>query len=96
MAVTTNDIHHIARLSRLSIDEKLVPAYTDNLNNLLKLVEEMQKVDTTNIEPMAHPQKGQQQRLREDKIIETDQRQHFQSIAPLVTEGLYMVPKVIE
>jgi aspartyl-tRNA(Asn)/glutamyl-tRNA(Gln) amidotransferase subunit C len=36
------------------------------------------------------------QRLREDVVTETDQRELFQSVAPAVEDGLYLVPKVIE
>ena len=96
MTVTTDTIHHVAKLSRLHIDEKDIPKYVHNLNSLLKLVDQMQKIDTANIEPMAHPQANLQQRLREDKISETNQRERFQSIAPKVAEGLYIVSKVIE
>jgi aspartyl-tRNA(Asn)/glutamyl-tRNA(Gln) amidotransferase subunit C len=36
------------------------------------------------------------QRLRDDVVTETNQRELFQSIAPAVEDGLYLVPKVIE
>jgi aspartyl-tRNA(Asn)/glutamyl-tRNA(Gln) amidotransferase subunit C len=55
----------------------------------------MQAVDTTGIEPMSHAQ-SVTLRLRDDAVTETDQRELFQSIAPQVAEGLYLVPKVIE
>jgi aspartyl-tRNA(Asn)/glutamyl-tRNA(Gln) amidotransferase subunit C len=55
----------------------------------------MQAVDTTGIEPMSHSQ-DVTQRLRNDVVTETNQRQLYQSIAPAVEEGLYLVPKVIE
>ena len=44
---------------------------------------------------MAHPTDAVQ-RLREDVVTETDQRDRFQAIAPQVENGLYLVPKVIE
>ena len=44
---------------------------------------------------MAHPLDAVQ-RLREDIAAETDQREKFQSIAPAVEDGLYLVPKVVE
>jgi aspartyl-tRNA(Asn)/glutamyl-tRNA(Gln) amidotransferase subunit C len=45
---------------------------------------------------MAHPL-HMAQRLRSDEPSEpTDQRERFQSIAPAVEDGLYLVPKVIE
>ncbi|HZC02679.1 MAG TPA: Asp-tRNA(Asn)/Glu-tRNA(Gln) amidotransferase subunit GatC, partial [Gammaproteobacteria bacterium] len=51
--------------------------------------------DTTDIEPLAHPLELTT-RLREDRIIEQNQRERFQRIAPRVEAGLYLVPKVIE
>ncbi|HEV2613657.1 MAG TPA: Asp-tRNA(Asn)/Glu-tRNA(Gln) amidotransferase subunit GatC [Gammaproteobacteria bacterium] len=96
MSVTKDDIHHIAHLARLNLDETRVPEYTQNLNNLLELVSQMEKINTENIEPMAHPLDGQQQRFRDDKITEQNQRDRFQKIAPEIVEGLYIVPQVIE
>ena len=96
MSVTKENIHRIAHLARLNIDETLIQEYTQNLNKLLDLVSQMEKVDTQTIEPMSHPLDGQQQRFREDNITEQNQREHFQKIAPEVIEGLYIVPQVIE
>jgi aspartyl-tRNA(Asn)/glutamyl-tRNA(Gln) amidotransferase subunit C len=55
----------------------------------------MKKVDTTNISPMSHSQ-SVTQRLREDIVTESNQREKLQKIAPEVSEGLYIVPQVIE
>ncbi len=61
----------------------------------------MQAVDTSGISPMSHAQ-DVSQRLREDAVTESDQRELFQSIAPQykgsqqVEAGLYLVPQVIE
>jgi aspartyl-tRNA(Asn)/glutamyl-tRNA(Gln) amidotransferase subunit C len=55
----------------------------------------MQAVDTTGIAPMSHAQ-DLSQRLRCDRVTETNQRELFQSIAPQVENGLYLVPQVIE
>lgn len=96
MSVTKENIHRIAHLARLNIDDTRIPEYTQNLNKILDLVSQMEKVNTQNIEPMAHPLDGQQQRFREDTISEQNQRERFQKIAPEVIEGLYIVPQVIE
>ena len=61
----------------------------------MTLVDQMNSVDTKSIEPMAHPLEVTQ-RLRVDKVTETNQRDKFQSIAPNIDKGLYLVPKVIE
>ena len=65
------------------------------LSGIFGLIEEMQAVDTKGIEPMSHAQ-DVAQRLREDKVTETNQREAFQAIAPQVEGGLYLVPQVIE
>jgi len=67
----------------------------DQLNGILAMVDAMRAVDTTGVEPMAHPQEATQ-RLREDRVTENDEREIFQSVAPAVEDGLYLVPKVIE
>jgi len=95
MSLTTDDVKRIAHLARLEISEHEVQATLNQLSGILGLIEEMQAVDTSGIEPMSHSQ-DVTQRLREDAVTETDQRELFQSIAPAVENGLYLVPKVIE
>ena len=65
------------------------------LSGIFDLIAEMQAVDTSGVEPMSHSQ-DLSQRLREDKVTETNQREAFQAVAPQVEAGLYLVPKVIE
>ena len=67
----------------------------DQLNAVFGLIERLQAVDTTGVEPMTHPQ-AMALRLRDDAVTETDQRQAYQASAPSVERGLYLVPKVIE
>lgn len=95
MSLDSDDVKKIAHLARLAIDEADIPAYAENLTNILALVERMDAVDTEGVQPMAHPL-DETQRLREDAVTETNQREHFQKHAPLVEDGLYLVPRVIE
>ena len=95
MSLSREDVQRIAHLARLQIDDGSIPEYARNLSNILKLVEQMSAVDTSQVTPMAHPL-DTVQRLREDVVTEQDQRQHFQQNAPSVENGLYLVPKVIE
>jgi len=95
MSLTSDDVNKIAHLARLGIDQQDVESYTNDLSGMLDLMAQMNDLDTVGIEPMAHPL-DQSQRLRNDSVTECNQREHFQSIAPLVEEGLYLVPKVIE
>jgi len=95
MSLDKTDVEKIAHLARLAIDENDIPDYARDLSNIFDLVEQMSGADTSNVSPMAHPFDAHQ-RLREDVIKETDQREIFQSIAPKTDAGVYLVPQVIE
>ncbi len=95
MSITPEEVLKIANLARLEIQPDEVEQYAKDLSNIINLVEQMNTVDTKDIQPMAHPLDATQ-RLREDKIKEENQREKFQTIAPSADKGLYLVPKVIE
>ena len=95
MSLSLDDVRRIAALARIEVtDDELVPVQ-DKLNGILGLIDQMQAVDTTGVEPMAHAL-DLAQRLREDRVTEADRRATFQAIAPETEAGLYLVPKVIE
>jgi aspartyl-tRNA(Asn)/glutamyl-tRNA(Gln) amidotransferase subunit C len=104
MALNISDIKRIATLARIEISEAEADATLIKLSGILGLIEQMQAVDTTGVTPMSHSQ-DVVQRLREDVITETNQRELLQANAPVigngsadkaVDSGLYLVPKVIE
>ncbi|HYD56518.1 MAG TPA: Asp-tRNA(Asn)/Glu-tRNA(Gln) amidotransferase subunit GatC [Burkholderiales bacterium] len=95
MSLSDDQVRRIARLARIALAPEESAAVIDRLNRVLALVDEMRSVDTTGIEPMAHPLEAQQ-RLREDRVTEPDRRDAYQSVAPAVQGGLYLVPRVIE
>ncbi len=95
MAIDKAEIEKIAILSRLKISDQEASELSDRLGDILAMVDTMQAVDTSGIEPMANPLDASQ-RLRADTVTETDQRERFQQIAPATEDGLYLVPKVIE
>lgn len=95
MSLTLEQVRRVAHLARIEIDEAEAETTLAHLNGIFGLIEEMQAVDTSGVEPMAHAQ-DLAQRLRGDRVTEVDQREAFQAIAPEVEAGLYLVPKVIE
>lgn len=95
MALNIEDIHRIAYLARIEINEQEAASTLTKLSGILGLIEQMQAVNTEGIAPMSHSQ-DLAQRLREDVVTQTNQREAFQAIAPLTENGLYLVPKVIE
>ncbi|MDY0047025.1 MAG: Asp-tRNA(Asn)/Glu-tRNA(Gln) amidotransferase subunit GatC [Thauera propionica] len=95
MSLSNDQVGHIARLARIALSEAEIEATRDKLNGIFGLIEQMQAVDTTGVEPMSHPQELAT-RLRPDLVTEADRRDAFQKVAPQTEAGLYLVPKVIE
>lgn len=95
MALDVSDVEKIAHLARLGIDPADIPEYSRNLSDILAFVEQLNEADTSGIEPLAHPLEATQ-RLRADEVTESNEREHFQGIAPQTEAGLYLVPQVIE
>lgn len=95
MSLTTEDLETIAHLARLGIDQASVAPLAEDLSTVLELVEQLQSVDTTGIEPMAHPANSNLL-LREDKVSESNQRDALQAPAPSTQDGYFLVPRVIE
>jgi aspartyl-tRNA(Asn)/glutamyl-tRNA(Gln) amidotransferase subunit C len=95
MSLDRSDVEKIAHLARMALDEDQTEAYAAELSNILALVEQLEAADTDAITPMSHPL-HMAQRLRQDEVTETDKREENQDVAPLVENGLYLVPKVIE
>ena len=96
MTLSRQDVEKIAHLARLSITDQEMPVYVKSLSSIVDFVDELSRVQTGDVLPMAHPLDGQQQRLRADVVSESDHREKYQANAPAVQAGLYVVPRVIE
>ena len=95
MSLSLDDVTRIANLARIELGEDEVLTALAQLSSIFSLIQQMQAVDATAINPMSHAQ-DLTQRLRDDAVTEIDQHELFQAIAPQVEAGLYLVPKVIE
>ena len=95
MSLSVEDVKRVANLARIEIGEDEARTALTQLSGIFGLIEQMQAVDTSAIQPMSHAQ-DLTQRLRDDVVTESDQRELFQSVAPQVEAGLYLVPRVIE
>ena len=95
MAIEQNEIEKLAELARIRIKDDQIGEVTERITAILAMVDQLQAVDTSEIEPMANPLDASQ-RLRADEVTEMNRRDAFQAIAPAVEDGLYLVPKVIE
>jgi aspartyl-tRNA(Asn)/glutamyl-tRNA(Gln) amidotransferase subunit C len=95
MSLTHHDIQKIAHLARLHVEEADIEAYAKKLSSTLWMINKLSKAETSDITPVAHSLELTQ-RLRDDQIKSTNEREKFQAIAPATEAGLYLVPQVIE
>lgn len=90
-----DQIEKLAKLARLNIAADQAAEVAERISNVLKMVDQLQALDTTGVAPMSHPLDAVS-RLRLDEVSEPNVREAFMAIAPACEDGLYLVPKVIE
>ena len=95
MALTKEDVEHIAHLARLEVSDDEIAEYVAKLSGIIDFVAQLGELETADVEPMAHPL-DMIQRLREDLVTEQDQREALQNNATEVDDGYYIVPRVID
>jgi len=95
MSLTSSDVRRIAHLARIEITEAETQQTLVQLNEIFRLIEQLQSVNTAGIEPMSHPLGGSQ-RLREDVASDNPDREANMKNAPASQDGLFLVPRVVE
>lgn len=95
MSLGLDDVYRIAELAHVGINEEAAQRMQAELNDIFKMIERIQAVDTEGVEPMMHPHDGVK-RLREDKVVFGNNREENMKNAPEEFEGLFLVPQVIE
>ena len=95
MTLALEDIRRIANLGHLELNDQEAERLQGELNNIFKMIERIQAVDTEGVEPMPHPHDGSQ-RLRDDIVREVNDRENNMKNAPEQAEGHFLVPQVIE
>ena len=102
MTLTVQDVTRMERLARLAVAPENQADVVNDLNHIFGLIEKLQAVDTSGVEPLAHPLSAIEEvelRLREDAVTETasiDARERLMANAPACENGLFLVPKVLE
>jgi aspartyl-tRNA(Asn)/glutamyl-tRNA(Gln) amidotransferase subunit C len=95
-SIDDKTVTHVAKLARIAIEPQDIQNVRTHLTNVLKLIEQMEQVDTSNAIAIAHPIEDMYQRLREDVVTKTNQREDILQNAPLTESGLYLVNAVLE
>ena len=95
MSIKKSEIAYISSLSKLKIQDIEIDNFTRQISDILEMIQELEKINTDDIEPMAHPL-DMKQRLRMDLVTEENQRKLYQENAVEFEQGFYKVPKVID
>ena len=95
MSFSPDDVARLARLARIDLADDEARDVRAKLDAIFGLIDALQAIDTTDVEPMAHAQDVSMP-LRDDAVTDEDRRERYQAQAPAVANGLYIVPKVIE
>ena len=95
MSLSKDQVQHIATLARLKLSEDEYAESVKKLSKIVDFVDHLSEADTEGVVPMAHPL-DVAQRLRPDAVTEADDRDRYQRNAAATSDGLYLVPKVIE
>lgn len=93
--LNSQTVSSIAKLAKLSFDDTQCVEYAQSLSKILAMMEQLQKFDTKDVEPLKSPFDNAQP-LRTDTVTECNHREQYQAVAPATQAGLYLVPRVIE
>ena len=95
MSLDKDQVQHIATLARLKLSAEECAESVEKLSRIVEFVAQLSQADTQGVLPMAHPLEIAQ-RLRADAVIEVNERDRYQENAAEVSDGLYLVPKVLD
>ncbi len=95
MAIDKQTVNRVAFLSRLKIDPDKITATEDEFNKILNWVEQLNEVDTENVEPLAAVNETALV-CRDDTVTEGNQADKILANAPMAEYGYFVVPKVVE
>lgn len=91
--ITIKDVEHVAKLARLELTEEEKTKFSKQLGDILKYVEQMNKVDTTGVEPMSHAIPSVNV-MRDDKVVCEQTKTELMANAPSEEDGFFRVPKI--
>jgi aspartyl-tRNA(Asn)/glutamyl-tRNA(Gln) amidotransferase subunit C len=91
--ITVKDVEHVAKLARLELTEEEKELYTKQLGDVLKYVDQMNEVDTSNVKPMCQVVDFVNV-MREDEVVHDISREDLMSNAPDEENGFFKVPKI--
>lgn len=94
MSLSSDDVHHVARLARLALGDDEVEGLRSQLSDILAYAEKVGEVATTDVPPTGHAY-GLTDVLREDSPRPSLPQQQAISTAPRAEDGRFRVPRIV-
>ena len=94
MMITKKDVEHVALLARLELSEVEKENFTEQLNAILEYADALKQLDTTNVQPTAHPLPINNV-FREDVARPSIHNGEALANAPEQEDGFFKVPKIV-
>jgi len=91
--ITKKDVEHVANLARIKLSEEDTEKFTKQLGDIIKYVDQLNEVDTTGVEPMAHPYPLYNV-AREDVVSYKATKEELLKNAPEEENSFFKVPKI--
>ena len=85
----------ISYLSRLKIDDEKEKKIVEDLDNIIKFVDQLNDVDTSDIEPLTNPLE-KTAKTRNDEVTAKNLKKELLEVAPSANEDYFLVPRVVE
>ena len=95
MALSRDEVRHIALLARLEVSEQEEAAVTEQLDHILEHFEKLTALNTDAVEPTSHVV-GMTAAYREDVVINEPAAEALRANAPARDGDFFKVPKIIE
>lgn len=93
--ISADIIKKVAHLARLNVNDDELSKYTQNISQVLELIEQINSAQVDELKPLANALDATLT-ARADEVTETNQREQLLKLAPATEAGLILVPKVIE
>ena len=94
MALSSDEVRHVAMLARLAVTDDEVAQLAPELNDILGYAEQVGEVAAGDVEPLVHPYPFENV-LREDEPGEVVDRDELLAMAPEAEDGRFVVPRIV-
>lgn len=95
MAISAEEVRHVAALAKMAVTDEELATFTAQMDDILGMVEQLQKVDTTGV-PMTYNVTDARNVMRPDEAVSGTDRAELMKNVPESEDGYIKVPAIID